>query len=229
MLSYLYYKRDLPYKKVVYLMKSKIRVSVDKVAEGFNISREEVIEKVLDYNPYYQIKSDTLDLYVIYRSFKRELEDLIVSIEGKTGVSRDAGYEFFIMMESLLDDCFNDNNNLSMEVAFREGAIYANAVREQWIMQDVHEKLWQAEREMNAEKEKEELKKREIKDRERVFSESRDSPPSKIYGVILFIMRFIVIAGGIIFLIIPSLKYDANFVQFLLVGLVWGIGVMLNL
>ena len=26
-------------------MKSKIRVSVDKVAEGFNISREKVIEK----------------------------------------------------------------------------------------------------------------------------------------------------------------------------------------
>ena len=210
-------------------MKSKIRVSVDKVAEGFNISREEVIEKVLDYNPYYQIKSDTLDLYVIYRSFKRELEDLIVSIEGKTGVSRDAGYEFFIMMESLLDDCFNDNNNLSMEVALRECAIYANAVREQWIMQSAQEELLQAEREMNAEKEKEELKKREIKDRERVFSESRDSPPSKIYGVILFIMRFIVITGGIIFLIIPSLQYDANFVQFLLVVLVWGIGVMLNL
>ncbi len=210
-------------------MKSKIRVSVDKVAEGFNISREEVIEKVLDYNPYYQIKSDTLDLYVIYRSFKRELEDLIVSIEGKTGVSRDAGYEFFIMMESLLDDCFNDNNNLSMEVALRECAIYANAVREQWIMQSAQEELLQAEREMNAEKEKEELKKREIKDRERVFSELRDSPPSKIYGVILFIMRFIVITGGIIFLIIPSLQYDANFVSFLLVVLVWGIGVMLNL
>ena len=210
-------------------MKSKIRVSVDKVAEGFNISREEAIEKVLDYNPYYQIKNDTLDLYVIYRSFKEELENLIVSIEGKTGVSRDAGYEFFIMMESLLDDCLNDNNDLSMEVALREGAIYANAVREQWIMQSAQEELLQAEREMNAEKEKEELKKREIKDRERFFSELRDSPPSKIYGVILFIMRFIVITGGIVFLIIPSLQYDANFVQFLLVVLVWGIGVMLNL
>ena len=210
-------------------MKSKIRVSVDKVAEGFNISREKVIEKVLDYNPYYQIKNDTLDLYVIYRSFKEELEDLIVSIEGKTGVSRDAGYEFFIMMESLLDDCFNDNNNLSMEVALRECAIYANAVREQWIMQSAQEELLQAEREMNTEKEKEELKKREIKDRERVFSELRDSPPSKIDGVILFITRFIVITGGIIFLIIPALQYDANFVSFLLVVLVWGIGVMLNL
>ena len=144
-------------------MKSKIRVSVGKVAEGFNIPREEVIEKVLDYNPYYQIKNDTLDLYVIYRSFKEELEDLIVSIEGKTGVSRDAGYEFFIMMESLLDDCFDDNNNLSMEKALKEGAIFAKAVREQWIIQNVHEKLWQAEREMNAEKEKEELKKKRNK------------------------------------------------------------------
>ena len=58
-------------------MKSKIRVNINKVAEGFGISREEVIEKVLDYNPYYQIKNDTSDLYVIYRSFKEELEDLI--------------------------------------------------------------------------------------------------------------------------------------------------------
>ena len=32
-------------------MKSKIRVNINKVAEGFGISREEVIEKVLDYNP----------------------------------------------------------------------------------------------------------------------------------------------------------------------------------